>query len=113
MNERALGSLSVALSAPRSLVSKKTGRRTGTRTPDPLIKSQLLYQLSYAPAGRTPRPRGRGLPNCASLAKRTKAVQCVASVSPSKAAVEASAIAAFHGIGCHDKDRYQPTICKD
>ena len=23
----------------------------GTRTPDPLIKSQLLYQLSYAPMG--------------------------------------------------------------
>ena len=26
-----------------------SGGRTGTRTPDPLIKSQLLYQLSYAP----------------------------------------------------------------
>ncbi len=25
------------------------GGRTGARTPDPLIKSQLLYQLSYAP----------------------------------------------------------------
>ena len=25
------------------------GRRVGVRTPDPLIKSQLLYQLSYAP----------------------------------------------------------------
>ena len=25
------------------------GGRTGTRTLDPLIKSQLLYQLSYAP----------------------------------------------------------------
>ena len=25
------------------------GGRMGTRTPDPLIKSQLLYQLSYAP----------------------------------------------------------------
>jgi hypothetical protein len=25
------------------------GRRTRTRTVDPLIKSQLLYQLSYAP----------------------------------------------------------------
>ena len=30
--------------------SNSYGRRTGTRTPDPLIKSQLLYQLSYAPA---------------------------------------------------------------
>jgi hypothetical protein len=26
-----------------------TGGRTRTRTLDPLIKSQLLYQLSYAP----------------------------------------------------------------
>ena len=26
----------------------------GTRTPDPLIKSQLLYQLSYAPMGQKP-----------------------------------------------------------
>ena len=25
------------------------GRPAGTRTPDPLIKSQLLYQLSYGP----------------------------------------------------------------
>ena len=28
------------------------GGRTRTRTLDPLIKSQLLYQLSYAPEGR-------------------------------------------------------------
>ena len=27
------------------------GGRTRTRTLDPLIKSQLLYQLSYAPSG--------------------------------------------------------------
>jgi hypothetical protein len=27
----------------------KFGGRTRTRTLDPLIKSQLLYQLSYAP----------------------------------------------------------------
>ncbi len=27
------------------------GGRTRTRTLDPLIKSQLLYQLSYAPTG--------------------------------------------------------------
>ena len=28
----------------------KGGGRTGTRTLDPLIKSQLLYRLSYAPS---------------------------------------------------------------
>ena len=28
---------------------ERNGRRTRTRTVDPLIKSQLLYQLSYAP----------------------------------------------------------------
>lgn len=32
--------------------SGKNGGRTRTRTLDPLIKSQLLYQLSYAPTGR-------------------------------------------------------------
>src|SRR3546814_16852082 len=32
-----------------SKVSGKNGGRTRTRTLDPLIKSQLLYQLSYAP----------------------------------------------------------------
>ena len=31
-------------------LSEKFGGRTRTRTWDPLIKSQLLYQLSYAPA---------------------------------------------------------------
>ena len=31
------------------------GGRMGTRTPDPLIKSQLLYQLSYAPMGHQTR----------------------------------------------------------
>jgi hypothetical protein len=30
-------------------VIEKIGGRTRTRTWDPLIKSQLLYQLSYAP----------------------------------------------------------------
>jgi hypothetical protein len=30
-------------------VREKIGGRTRTRTLDPLIKSQLLYQLSYAP----------------------------------------------------------------
>ncbi len=33
------------------------GGRTRARTWDPLIKSQLLYQLSYAPA----KPAGAGL----------------------------------------------------
>ena len=30
----------------------RTGRGAGTRTLDPLIKSQLLYQLSYTPRVR-------------------------------------------------------------
>jgi hypothetical protein len=30
-------------------LSEINGGRTRTRTLDPLIKSQLLYQLSYAP----------------------------------------------------------------
>ena len=34
----------------------KVGGRTRTRTLDPLIKSQLLYQLSYAPFARKPDP---------------------------------------------------------
>jgi hypothetical protein len=40
------------ISAVRSLfseLSEKPGGRTRARTWDPLIKSQLLYQLSYAP----------------------------------------------------------------
>jgi hypothetical protein len=36
-------------------MSGKTGGPRRTRTYDPLIKSQLLYQLSYAP---NPRRRG-------------------------------------------------------
>jgi hypothetical protein len=38
-------------------VLEMIGGRTRTRTLDPLIKSQLLYQLSYAP-----QPRGQALP---------------------------------------------------
>ena len=34
---------------------RANGGRSRTRTYGPLIKSQLLYQLSYAPAGRTER----------------------------------------------------------
>ena len=33
------------------------GGRTRTRTLDPLIKSQLLYQLSYAPGMQRRKPR--------------------------------------------------------
>ena len=35
----------------RSANPLKDGGRTRTRTLDPLIKSQLLYHLSYAPRG--------------------------------------------------------------
>jgi hypothetical protein len=34
----------------KKLPAKRNGGRTRIRTLDPLIKSQLLYQLSYAPA---------------------------------------------------------------
>ena len=34
---------------PQAGISETSGGRTRTRTLDPLIKSQLLYQLSYAP----------------------------------------------------------------
>ena len=34
------------------LVQSQSGGRSRIRTYDPLIKSQLLYQLSYAPAKR-------------------------------------------------------------
>src|SRR5437660_4481690 len=47
------------------------GGRTRTRTWDPLIKSQLLYQLSYAPGKCRPgRPRG-----LRPVAKRVPTVQ--------------------------------------
>ena len=46
------------------------GGRTRTRTWDPLIKSQLLYQLSYAPGIRPRRLCGRG-----PVAKRVPTVQ--------------------------------------
>ena len=32
----------------------KSGEPSGTRTRDPLVKSQLLYRLSYQPTLRTP-----------------------------------------------------------
>ena len=37
---------------PAWRVPAKDGRSVGARTPDPLIKSQLLYQLSYAPKAK-------------------------------------------------------------
>ena len=46
------------------------GGRTRTRTLDPLIKSQLLYQLSYAPDARLKKPQSepascsKALPHC-------------------------------------------------
>src|SRR5262245_23005904 len=42
----------------------KTGGRTRARTWDPLIKSQLLYQLSYAPSLKTRRENNRIRRNC-------------------------------------------------
>src|SRR5882757_9683944 len=45
------------------------GGRTRTRTWDPLLKSQLLYQLSYAPENAAP-PKGPG-----PVAKRVPTVQ--------------------------------------
>src|SRR5262245_3288222 len=53
----------------RGQATEKIGGRTRTRTLDPLIKSQLLYQLSYAP-GPAAVSRGRG-----SVAKPSQAVQ--------------------------------------
>src|SRR3982750_4460176 len=40
---------------------KACGGRTRTRTLDPLIKSQLLYQLSYAPGCRASAQAGRAV----------------------------------------------------
>ena len=38
------------------------GAGEGTRTPDPLITNQMLYQLSYASSMRQLRPRGVNIP---------------------------------------------------
>jgi hypothetical protein len=49
-----------ALGLPESGISKSSnGGRTRARTLDPLIKSQLLYQLSYAPIERLASRLGR------------------------------------------------------
>jgi hypothetical protein len=45
-------------------LSGKSGGRTRTRTWDPLIKSQLLYQLSYAPPGPGERRYSKGWGLC-------------------------------------------------
>ena len=50
----------------------KGGGRTRARTWDPLIKSQLLYQLSYAPGPHTwgsPKPAGlsNSTPHCPAI----------------------------------------------
>src|SRR5215510_12075812 len=57
------------------------GGRTRTRTLDPLIKSQLLYQLSYAP-GPAAVARGRG-----SVAKPSRTVQGTGAVRASPGAL--------------------------
>src|SRR5665811_2034682 len=49
-------------SADRPQPVEKYGGRTRTRTVDPLIKSQLLYQLSYAPSELRPSRRRRRRP---------------------------------------------------
>ena len=41
------------LGAPYQQVSERTGEPGGTRTRDHLIKSQMLYQLSYRPVRKT------------------------------------------------------------
>src|SRR5262249_1504366 len=51
---------------------KRLGGRTRARTWDPLIKSQLLYQLSYAPGNLI---RKRPSEESGRLAKRTRYVQ--------------------------------------
>ena len=50
-NEKATLRAGLRVALKRSL-TKFCGGRAGTRTLDPLIKSQLLYQLSYAPGVR-------------------------------------------------------------
>jgi hypothetical protein len=46
---RRFRTLTLVQDASRSPTEEENGGRTRTRTLDPLIKSQLLYQLSYAP----------------------------------------------------------------
>ena len=64
------------------------GGRTRTRTWDPLIKSQLLYQLSYAPGARR-RDRWAGccskaIRNCPAKAGKTNAIALPAAGTPSR-----------------------------
>jgi hypothetical protein len=59
-NTLIVGSEDCALFSPHfHQVVDRIGGCTRTRTLDPLIKSQLLYQLSYAPHQARPREIGR------------------------------------------------------
>jgi hypothetical protein len=53
----------VGKSAEKSKSAEKNGGRTRARTLDPLIKSQLLYQLSYAPVRLLGAARARHVQN--------------------------------------------------
>ncbi len=61
-----------------AMVLEKLGGRTRARTWDPLIKSQLLYQLSYAPGARS----GKAFARAGRLAKRFGDVQQGSAVFP-------------------------------
>src|SRR5689334_14585945 len=83
---------------------ERDGGRTRTRTLDPLIKSQLLYQLSYAP-GPAAVARGRGsrskaMPACpgnaARAAERPRALQRPAIILVVTAAHSAESVRTAH-----------------
>lgn len=73
---------SVVVAAPQRCVSdfRHSGRERSlydaapgcgdeeTRTPDPLLAKEVLYQLSYIPGGRGPRARSAGRDPCGKLA---------------------------------------------
>ena len=50
MRQKNVSHVLISLLSVSHQTIEKTGGRTRARTWDPLIKSQLLYQLSYAPA---------------------------------------------------------------
>ena len=56
---RLLHSVTNAVLTGKTKIGLSTGGRSRTRTYDPLIKSQLLYQLSYAPGSRLAKGQGR------------------------------------------------------
>ena len=74
-------------------VSEKLGGRTRARTWDPLIKSQLLYQLSYAPET----PAAVGPQGLRPVAKRVPTVQ-------GKAAMDRFAMASARPREGHPRD---------